>query len=240
MFGRNEVAKPMHAYPGGTLLVREVFFTLQGEGPDAGCPAVFVRLAKCNLRCFFCDTDFDQGDRVEIETLLRQVLDINNGCKLVVLTGGEPFLQNIAPFVRRLNENGIRVSVETAGTVMPPDISPLFWRYNTAHNKIVCSPKTPKVHSELVPLIHSWKYVVREGDTDQEDGLPIKSTQDQARWAKLFRRPDYHDGEIFVSPMDEYDPVRNELNVRHATSMALKHGYRLSIQVHKLPGVQLP
>ncbi|MFC9487922.1 7-carboxy-7-deazaguanine synthase QueE, partial [Streptomyces hydrogenans] len=119
--------------PLGQLIVAERFGvevpTFQGEGPSCGHPAIFIRLSRCNLTCESCDTketwDWRQFNPTEVSTresvpdLLSWVLQ--SPVELVVITGGEPLLQqrNLVPLVRRLLDEGRRVEFETNGTVMP-------------------------------------------------------------------------------------------------------------------------
>src|SRR4051812_43477144 len=109
-----EIEKPEHDHHGNTLEVIQVFDTWQGEGPFAGTPAVFIRLAGCNLQCSFCDTLYTGLTRqvVQIYTLLAQVQSFRKK-GLVVLTGGEPFRQNIGPLCRTLITHGYFVQIET-------------------------------------------------------------------------------------------------------------------------------
>lgn len=101
-----------------SLLVSEVFFSIQGEGTRAGAPCVFVRLTGCPLRCTWCDTAyaFHEGRRRDEEDVLAEVAA--HGCRLVELTGGEPLSQPAAfPFVTRLLDGGYDVLIETSGHV---------------------------------------------------------------------------------------------------------------------------
>lgn len=116
--------------PGPTLVVSEVFGpTFQGEGPSAGRAAAFVRLGRCNLACSWCDTpytwDWDRYDpAVELTTMavedVVERLDAT-GAGLVVVTGGEPLLQqrHLLPLLEALRARGRRVEVETGGTIAP-------------------------------------------------------------------------------------------------------------------------
>jgi 7-carboxy-7-deazaguanine synthase len=104
--------------PPGTLLVHEIYRSIQGESTFAGLPCVFVRLAVCNSRCVWCDTPhaFTQGSLVEPEDVLRQVLDFD--CPLVEITGGEPLLQaEVFPLMSRLAQAGRTVLLETSGAL---------------------------------------------------------------------------------------------------------------------------
>ncbi len=106
-----------------TLRTIEVFASLEGEGGRQGAPAVFVRLAGCNLRCPFCDTKYawEEGEEETVESLLEKVVEARRRlpAKWVVLTGGEPLLQNIGPFISALHGTGSLVRVETNGTIDP-------------------------------------------------------------------------------------------------------------------------
>ncbi|MFG3348744.1 7-carboxy-7-deazaguanine synthase QueE [Streptomyces sp. NPDC048018] len=123
----------VHEASGPELIVAERFGvevpTFQGEGPSCGHPAIFIRLSRCNLTCRACDTketwDWSRFDPREVSTR-QSVQDLVSWVKsspveLVVITGGEPLIQqrNLAPLVQRLLEEGRRVEFETNGTVMP-------------------------------------------------------------------------------------------------------------------------
>jgi len=107
----------------------EIFHSLQGEGAAIGTPSVFLRLALCNLVCTYCDTaytwDWRRYDykREVIELSLEQVEEsiLRHGCPHLVITGGEPLLQQkgLAPLVRPLKERGFSFEVETNGTITP-------------------------------------------------------------------------------------------------------------------------
>lgn len=219
-------ARPQDQGNGRNLWVQEVFYTLQGEGPFAGHPAVFVRLAGCNLRCFWCDTDFESSDWVptleELQSEIARVRPPN--CDLVVLTGGEPFRQNISPFVRSCLEKGLRVQIESNGTLWVdlPESEKLT---------IVCSPKTPKLHPKLAPRIQYMKYVIKAGEQDEQDGLPATSTQIEGKSARLVR-PLPHQT-VYLMPQDEQDSQRNQHNLKACIQTCLEHGYRLTVQGHK-------
>jgi 7-carboxy-7-deazaguanine synthase len=237
MLGTNPISKPFHFRD--TLLVNCIFPTIQGEGPDAGRVAVFVRLAKCNLRCFFCDTEFDTGELMTNAAISERICELANIChaKLVVLTGGEPLLQNVIPIIQLCNDRGLAVSIETAGTVYCNGLSSHFtsggkrWK----GNMLVCSPKTPKIESRLLPLIGAYKYIIRAGETSEIDGLPTYSTQLQGKESELFRPP--KGSCVYVQPCDEANPIANASNLKEATLICMRWGYRLSVQVHKIAGM---
>ena len=229
MFGDNPVRK-QELRDDDRLWVQEVFYTLQGEGPFAGQPAVFVRLAGCNLRCFWCDTDFESSTWLpELHALLREIDERRPAhCDLVVITGGEPFRQNIAPLVRILLLRGLRVQIETAGTLwldIPED----------DHLFIVCSPKTPELNAEIERRIHAYKYVIADGETDEHDGLPTMATQVRGKRSHIARpRPG---AAVYVMPRDDRDDATNRANLRTCARIARQWGYRMTVQLHKLAGL---
>ncbi len=119
------------------MLINEIFYSLQGEGHYTGCPAVFVRMARCNLSCSFCDTAFDSYSELSEEEIVARVKQYP--ARHVVLTGGEPTLQLSATLLRLLRADGYFIQLETNGTVDLSDeiLSLLDW--------ITCSPKGARV-----------------------------------------------------------------------------------------------
>ncbi len=211
-----------------TYAVKEIFFTLQGEGANTGRPAVFCRFAGCNLwtgreadradaTCTFCDTDFvgvdgpGGGKFVSADDLARAVAEqwpahvSARARKLVVCTGGEPLLQMDADIVRALHANGFEIAIETNGTQMPPE--GIDW---------ICV--SPKVGAPLVLASGNELKLVYP----QPGGEP-------ERYADL----DFE--QFFLQPMDGLD---RERNTELALAYCLSHPqWRLSIQTHKLLGI---
>ena len=206
--------------------VKEIFYTLQGEGANVGRPAVFCRFSGCNLWtgreadrasavCNFCDTDFvgvgpDGGKFATADALADAVASrwprADGGRKLVVCTGGEPLLQLDEPAIDALHARGFEVAVETNGTQRPP--GGLDW--------ICVSPKAD------APL------ALRRGDE-----LKLVYPQpgvDPARFEEL------EFNNYYLQPMDG---PRLAENTRAAIDYCLAHPrWRLSVQVHKAIGVR--
>lgn len=207
--------------------VKEIFYTLQGEGAQAGRPAVFCRFAGCNLwsglerdraaaTCGFCDTDFLGVDGVgggrfataaELGDAIAALWPVRGGRAkaCVVCTGGEPLLQLDAALIEALHAYGLEVAVETNGTLPAPE--GIDW---------MCV--SPKGTADIVLTRGSeLKLVYPQADAPPE------------RFAHLDFRY------FFLQPMD--GPQR-ELNTERALRYCLEHPqWRLSLQVHKLLGI---
>ena len=206
--------------------VKEIFYTLQGEGALTGRPSVFCRFAGCNLWsgreedraeavCKFCDTDFvgiegTKGGRyADAEMLADAVADLwpaGETDRFVVCTGGEPLLQLDMPLVAALHERDFEIAIETNGTITPP--ADIDW---------ICV--SPKAGAPLVVTRgHELKVVVPQPGLDPLD----------------FAGLDFH--RFSVQPMDGSDRVRN---TEWAIRFCLAHPqWQLSLQTHKITGVR--
>lgn len=210
-----------------TYTVKEIFYTLQGEGANAGSAAVFCRFSGCNLWtgreedrsravCQFCDTDFvgvgpDGGKFSEPESLATAVLNAWRGAddgrkRFVVCTGGEPLLQLDEPLIDALHKVGFRVAVETNGTKSAP--RSIDW--------ICVSPKAG------APLV-------------QQSGDEIKLVFPQhGAMPDSFESMEFDN--FFLQPMD--GPSVEE-NTRLAVDYCMSHPkWRLSLQTHKVLGIR--
>ncbi len=204
-----------------TYAVKEIFYTLQGEGANAGRPAVFCRFAGCNLWsgreedreaavCRFCDTDFvgtdgERGGKYrsadELAATIGSLWPAGEAHRFVVCTGGEPMLQMDAPLVDALHAAGFEVAIETNGSL--PVLESIDW--------ICVSPKAD------APL------VVTKGNE-----LKVVVPQDNQRLDDYARLDFQH---FLVQPMD--GPSR-EINTRLAIDWCKRHPqWRLSMQTHK-------
>lgn len=121
-----------------TYKVKEIFYSIQGEGFHSGTPAIFIRFSGCNLWsgkendrkkaiCQFCDTDFVgtdglNGGKYTVEELIKKVLDITkeSNCRFAIFTGGEPLLQVDSKLINSLKNEGFYLTVETNGTQKVP------------------------------------------------------------------------------------------------------------------------
>lgn len=209
-----------------SFAVKEMFYSLQGEGRHAGRPAVFCRFAGCNLwsgrerdrasaACNFCDTDFvgvdgDGGGRFIDATSLAKAIDQmwggDSGKRFVILTGGEPLLQVSDDLVSALHEYGFEIAVETNGSL-------------TASNQIDWITVSPK---GTTPLVQT------SGD---ELKLVFPQTGvDPTSFEKLAFE------HFLLQPLD--GPNR-EANTAAAIDYCLRHPrWRLSLQTHKFMGIR--
>jgi len=212
-----------------SYIVKEIFYTLQGEGANTGRPAVFCRFAGCNLWtgrerdrhkavCTFCDTDFvgvgpDGGRFATAESLAAAVrarwpTGALGARPLVVCTGGEPLLQLDAPLVDALHAAGFEIAVETNGTQPAP----------RGIDHLCVSPKAG------APL------VLRAG---HELKLVFPQREPEAQ-PECFEGLDFQ--EFFLQPMDGPDVAEN---TRRAVAYCLTHPrWRLSLQTHKIVGIR--
>lgn len=233
MFGTNEVVgkKYFRDAPANSLFVTSMFFTLQGEGPYAGMPALFIRLAKCNLDCSFCDTFFDDGDWLtynEINTrIYHTICDYWNSKGqsvplwampkdggplypniVLVMTGGEPLLQdNISEFMRQQLGDFKEVQVESNGipdTEVPEGVT------------LVCSPKCMEKNGVATRYFTPSKTILERADClkfvmSADQNSPYSSVPDWALdWKNRTGKP------IYVSPMNVYNTFPQKIKLLRA------------------------
>ena len=240
MFGQNPVRHKTD-YQLGLYRVQASFHTLQGEGPFTGMPSVFVRLAGCNLQCAFCDTDFESGwaNVMGLEALLDNIRRVSTKeTRLIVITGGAPMLQDLSPLIRDLiNTSGYHVQIETAGTLPGnTDMRRALENLTILDHQnfslpapglsVVVSPKTPKVNQLVALTAETFKYVVSTDHTFNERGLPTHLAAPPPGTS------------VFIQPMDVAEPSLKQANVQLAVRLCLDHGHRLSLQTHKIVGVE--
>lgn len=208
--------------------IKEIYYTLQGEGANSGRPAVFLRFSGCNLWsgreadrpkaiCRFCDTDFvgTDGDGGGVYGTTDELVNaveshwptsMNGTRRFVVCTGGEPLLQLDSAVVDGLHRRGFEVAIETNGTRPAP--RGIDW---------ICV--SPKAHSECVLRAgHELKLVYPQVGAEPEK----------------YQHLDF--GRFFLQPMDGPD---REQNTRMALQYCLEHPkWELSLQTHKLLGIR--
>ena len=196
-----------------TYNIVEIFHSVHGEGYRSGIPHVFIRFGVCNLRCEWCDTNFDEYEPMTVIDILADVLQYP--CKNIIFTGGEPMLNDLWPIARVLKRRGYHLSVESNGTVSIPDRL-LDW--------VCISPK-----DQMYPQVSikqrsgdELKCVYVGQSLTMYDGLKEGFTH-------LFLQPCY----------DENDTVERNGRTSALTEEVVKQhpDWRLSLQTHKWMGI---
>jgi 7-carboxy-7-deazaguanine synthase len=225
MFGKNKISH-LKNHRGNFLEVQEIFATIQGEGPYAGRPAIFIRLGGCNLKCSFCDTEFDSPKTINLPEIIENVIELSKNSKqkivrkLVVITGGEPMLQPISKLCNKLLKLKFQIQIETNGTLM---------RKLPKAVKIICSPKNSQgkyynLHPELLIRISALKFLISASN-------PHYSCVPDLGQSK-YNIP------VYVQAIDEYDIIKNQANLRKACQICDEHGYFISMQIHKILNIR--
>lgn len=192
--------------------INDIFYSLQGEGHNTGRAAVFVRFAGCNLRCSFCDTEFDTYREMSDEEILAAISGYP--ARFVVLTGGEPTLQVDGAFIELLHQHGYEVAMESNGTRPAP--RNLDW--------LTVSPK-----------VRSEKLEVRSEKVADE--LKVVFDETTAPESYLSLLTSHFSPLLYLQPCDTGDVVRNEAIIARCVEYIKEHPWwRLSLQTHKLVG----
>lgn len=243
----DQAPKPQRRDFDGLYHVHSHFFTIQGEGPFSGDPAYFFRLRDCNLQCPACDTDYTGGERAfdgtaKVLVAIAQLGIKDGACDLVVITGGEPFRQDLTDMVKVLREAGFRVQIETNGTMAPSDAFKEYAEKNMGV-AIVVSPKASYVDPWIERHAIAYKYVLTHGFIDPADGLP---TEVLGRKSTGIARPLKGIPHIFVQPADpamlpfgfeELGEIA-AANLKATIASCQKFGHRMQLQIHKHMGVE--
>lgn len=213
------------------LQVHSVFNTIQGEGPFTGHPAIFIRLAGCNLQCPGCDTEYTANRETWTDMELASYVRSRARAEtLVVITGGEPFRQRIGGLCRILLGMGYRVQVETNGTLPPSPLLP-------EEVVVVCSPKSGSINRELLERADCFKYVMHHSSVNVQDGLPILALDHTAK-PQVARPPRGDKRPVYLQPMDTKDDADNEMSLKFVRNSCLTYGYILQLQLHKIIEVE--
>ena len=189
--------------------INNIFYSLQGEGRNTGRAAVFIRFAGCNLRCSFCDTEFESYREMSDEDIVTAVEALcpqtSNIKPLIVLTGGEPTLQADEVFVDLLHQHGYEVAMESNGTRFAP--RNLDW--------LTVSPKQSPIRQ------HCNEVKVVFVDAGQVPDIDLEA--------------DYY----YLQPCDVGDAERNKTITQACVEYIKQHPqWRLSLQTHKLIDIE--
>jgi len=189
------------------LQLAEIFYSIQGEGEHTGKPAVFVRLAGCNLSCDFCDTDYSLKFFATVDDIVAKVRELGADCPMVVLTGGEPLAQRESlELIDALRRDRRRVHIESNGTIateLPDDV----W--------LTVSPKE-RVDARMAKRANEVKLIVDERVPEN--------------WLELFA-----DKKTVLLQPEGNKPKNVLLALDYAKAHPGR--FRLSLQTHKFIGV---
>lgn len=197
------------------LRVNQIFYSLQGEGRYTGVPAVFLRLSGCNMKCWFCDTQHEDGREMSEEEILGALLPYPT--RHVVITGGEPLIQLNGKLTDLLHEAGYFVQVETNGTLPVPEGVLIDW--------ITCSPKGRVAGNAVSPI--------RLQRVDELKVVYESAGQDMSHYDAVVAQ------EYRLQPCDVKDVVRNREILEATIAYLLEHPkWHLSLQTHKLLNIE--
>lgn len=196
--------------------INEIFSSLQGEGLWKGVPANFIRMAGCNCNCPRCDTNFNEPVfKMSISEIME---NLEEGYKRVVITGGEPLLQDLTPLLHVLSNEGYSIHLETNGTILPPNL--FDW--------IAVSPK----------VIFGEQFKEGVFSVADEVKFPITQISDLKK-AEEFRKEasSFKPSLVwYLHPWwnGEEAPEENTSFITQCISHAKEQGWRLDHQLHKI------
>jgi len=200
------------------LKVKEIFYSLQGEGGRQGAASIFIRLSGCNLKCDFCDTDFSGGEVMTWEQILLQIRQYP--CQWIVWTGGEPTLQLTDDCLLFFKQVGYRQAIESNGH------NPLtsLLDYTVVSPKGGGKPrpyKNPRPYNKINPKVDEIRLPVSENDT-----IPSIESLPEAK-------------HYFLSPIFTKNQTETKANIDYCVNqIKLNTGWRLSLQMHKLIDIE--
>jgi organic radical activating enzyme len=190
------------------LQLAEIFYSVQGEGTWTGTPAVFVRLAGCNLSCAFCDTDYSLKFIASVDEVVARVRAEGGDCPMVILTGGEPLAQAGTPaLIEALRADGRRVHIESNGT-MPTELPDDVW--------LTVSPK-----ERLTPMMAQR---ANEAKLIVDGRVPEEWVAEFPQTTRIFLQPEGNKPANVALAIDAAKRAPSRL--------------RLSLQTHKFIGVR--
>lgn len=191
------------------LNVKEIFYSLQGEGGRTGEASVFIRLTKCNLSCSFCDTDFTNGQDMPVDEILKNIEKYP--CKWIIWTGGEPTIQLNNEILFYFRKAGYKQAIETNGTNKIPELI----------DYIACSPKTNYERVKNVnPFVDEIRIPIQKGGIlPSLDTLPVAN-------------------KYYISPVFDNNEINPE-NIAYCVDLIKNNpDWALSLQTHKLINIE--
>lgn len=191
------------------LNVKEIFYSLQGEGGRVGEPSIFIRLTKCNLACSFCDTDFAEGEDMSLDDIKAKIKEYP--CRWIIWTGGEPTIQLSNSHLQYFRDLGYKQAIETNGIRAVPSLI----------DYITCSPKVNYENvKNKIAEVDEIRIPVMTGDT-----IPSTAIFPKAK-------------KYFLSPIFDGNKM-NVANLSYVLAYIKQHPeWTLSLQIHKLIDIE--
>ena len=207
------------------MLINEIFYSIQGEGPNVGEPQVFIRVAGCSVKCSFCDTkmSWKGGTEYSVDAIVQELRNLPR-CKWVSLTGGEPLevpFSELTDLISKVYRSGYRIEIETSGTKPIVIQWPVIW---------VVDFKLPSAQAKL-PFIYENLSLLRGQDALK---CVVSDENDLEYLKEELPRLSYSLAQIFIQP--EWSKGMGW--AKEVSKFAMKNEVRLSIQVHKLLGIK--
>lgn len=201
------------------MKIVEIFKSIQGEGYNFGKQVIFIRLGNCNLKCPWCDTNWKKYRELTIQEIMEEISKYN--CKNVIITGGEPTINNLTPLLKELKDKGYWIAIETNGT---NNIGYEYIDYITTSPKFIYGSKIIKLKKA-----NEVRIVV---DTDNKiDFITFCiNIRNKIKAKKYFLSPVEIDGEF--KNLALLGEIKQKLKERGAGE------WEISIQLHKLMGIQ--
>ncbi|MDR0981972.1 MAG: 7-carboxy-7-deazaguanine synthase QueE [Culturomica sp.] len=192
------------------LKVKEIFYSLQGEGTRQGEASIFIRLSGCNLECEFCDTDFKGGTSMTRKDIYEKIKEYP--CKWIVWTGGEPTLQLTKDIIQYFKYRGFRQAIESNG----------LRRLSEIFDHTVISPKG------------DYQYVKKHNSSADEVRVLLEYGQEPPLIKQLPKAKNY-----YLSPIFRKSKIETRKNIAHCIQEVKKNPtWQLSVQLHKLIGIK--
>ena len=205
-----KLAKRLKQHVSMNLKVKEIFYSLQGEGGRQGAASIFIRLSGCNLNCDFCDTDYSGGVDMSWEQILLQIRQYP--CEWIIWTGGEPTLQLTDECLLFFKQAGFRQAIESNG----------YNRLSDLLDYTVVSPKGNTDYAlKINPQVDEVRLPVRDNGP-----IPSFETLPEAKF-------------YFLSPIFTENQAKTYANIDYCVQQVKQNtGWRLSLQMHKWIGIQ--
>lgn len=195
--------------------VNDIFYSLQGEGRNTGRAAVFIRFAGCNMKCSFCDTEFNSFTEMTADEIVKAIADYP--ARFVVLTGGEPTLQVGEDFINLLHAHDYEVAMESNGTLPAP--KNLDWLTVSPKGKSISSVRQP----DEIKIVFESEESLNRILTDMYPSLDGNADRPL----------------LFLQPCDTGDADRNAKIMSDCIDYIERHPqWRLSLQTHKLINIK--